>query len=218
MWMNDQSRLDVFIPCGTLTLEGILERPDNHGDLPAAVICHPHPLYGGNMHNNVVRALRKALLEKGVMCLRFNFRGTGRSWGTHGEGIDEIQDVLAALDFIESQERVDPKRIILAGYSFGCWVGLHAAYRDTRPSMLIGISPPLDVSDFSFLKNEKRPKLLVAGDNDFVCSVQNFRKMMEEIPDPKHGVILNGVDHFHFGKEDNLVREVTKFLNQNPIP
>ncbi len=155
--MNDQSRLDVFIPCGTLTLEGILERPDNHGDLPAAVICHPHPLYGGNMHNNVVRALRKALLEKGVMCLRFNFRGTGRSWGTHGEGIDEIQDVLAALDFIESQERVDPKRIILAGYSFGCWVGLHAAYRDTRPSMLIGISPPLDVSDFSFLKTRNAP-------------------------------------------------------------
>ncbi|MBI5250131.1 MAG: alpha/beta fold hydrolase [Desulfomonile tiedjei] len=215
--MNDQSRVEVFIPCGTLTLEGILEHPDADGDLPAAVICHPHPLYGGNMHNNVVRALRKALLEKGVACLRFNFRGAGRSWGTHGEGVDEIQDVLAALDFVEAQERIDPERILLAGYSFGCWVGLHAASRDPRPSRLIGISPPLDVSDFGFLRNEKRPKLIVAGDNDFVCSVQNFRDLMDEIPEPKRGVLLDGVDHFYFGKEDNLVREVAAFLDQHPL-
>lgn len=215
--MSDQSRLEVFVPCGTLTLEGILEYPDTSDEVPAAVICHPHPLYGGNMHNNVVRAIRKALLERGVACLRFNFRGTGRSWGAHGEGVDEIQDVLAALDFIETQERVDTKRIVVAGYSFGCWVGLHAASQDPRPSILIGISPPLDVSDFSFLKNEKRPKLLVVGDTDFVCSVENFRTLLAEIPEPKHSVILIGEDHFHFGREDNIVREVSAFLDQYPI-
>jgi len=215
--MNDRSRIEVSIPCGTLNLEGILEFPDGPGKFPAAVVCHPHPLYGGNMHNNVVRALKKAFLDKGIGCLRFNFRGTGRSWGTHGEGIDEIQDVLAALDFVNTQERLDPQHLILAGYSFGCWVGLHAASKDTRPSLLVGISPPLDVSDFSFLKFEKRPKLLIAGDNDFVCSVTNFERCMDEIPEPKHGIILQGTDHFHFGKEENLVREVSDFLDRHPF-
>jgi uncharacterized protein len=218
VWMNPESRFEVSIPCGTLTLEGVIEYPAVDGALPGAVICHPHPLYGGNMHNNVVRAVRKALLEAGVICLRFNFRGTGRSWGTHGEGIDEIQDVLAALDFLGAQDRVDPARLIVSGYSFGCWVGLHAASLDPRPARLIGISPPLDVSDFSFLKNETRTKLLVVGDMDFVCSVKNFRKLMDEIPQPKHGVILNGIDHFHFGREDNLVREVRAFLDKYPLP
>lgn len=183
----------------------------------AAVLCHPHPLFGGSMHNNVIRALRTGLNERGVICLRFNFRGTGRSWGTHGNGIDEIDDVLAAIDFVQALKEVNSQRLIVAGYSFGCWVGLKAASRDARPKRLIGISPPLDSYDFGFLANELRPKLLLAGDRDFVCPVERFEELVDRIPEPKKGVILPGADHFHVGGEEALVREIGLFLDAFPF-
>jgi uncharacterized protein len=208
-------REDVSIPCGTLTLEGVLERPsDDDRAAAAAVICHPHPLYGGNMHNNVVKALKKGLLERGFACLRFNFRGTGRSWGSHGNGVDEMDDVLAAIDFVLQAHHVDHRTLLVAGYSFGCWVSLKAALRDDRPTMLVGISPPTDVYDFSFLSEETRPKLLIAGDDDFVCSTENFRDLVDRIPEPKNAVLLPGADHFHVGRESALVRELHAFLDR----
>jgi uncharacterized protein len=212
------SRQDVWIPCGTLSLEGVLEYPPTaEGPLPGAVICHPHPLFGGNMHNNVVRTVRKGLLERDMVCLRFNFRGTGRSWGTHGNGVDEVQDVVAAIDFLQQQPGVDKNRLLVAGYSFGCWMALAAAAGDPRPSRLIGISPPLNEYDFSFLKNEHRPKFLIVGDSDFVCSETKFRQLLEEIPEPKVGVVLPGANHFHVGQERILVQEMEKFLEQYPV-
>ena len=211
-------RRDVSIPCGTLTLEGVLEIPDaTENAAAAAVLCHPHPLFGGSMHNNVIRALRTGLNERGLISLRFNFRGTGGSWGTHGNGIDEIDDVLAAIDFLESCKEVDPNRLIVAGYSFGCWVGLRAVSRDPRPKRLIGISPPLDSYDFGFLGNESRPKLLLVGDRDFVCPIDRFEDLLDRIPEPKKGVILPGADHFHVGGEDALVREIGLFLDTFPL-
>jgi hypothetical protein len=212
------TREDVFIRCGSIVLEGVLEAPDISGSLLAgAIICHPHPQYGGNMFNNVVRALRKVFLDRDMICLRFNFRGTGGSEGTYGGGIDEIEDVRAALDFTEGIDRLDSNKLILAGYSFGCWVALNAATRDPRPARLIGISPPVDEYDFSFLKQEKRPKLLVAGDHDFVCSTPKFQQLLDDIPEPKVGKILPGVDHFHVGREDALIGEVDAFLDRYPL-
>jgi uncharacterized protein len=211
-------RKDVFINCGNLVLEGILEIPSVADmPLPAAVICHPHPLYGGNMYNNVAKGVKKGLLERGLICLRFNFRGTGQSEGSHGNGIDELEDVRAALDFLETVEQVDPQRLVVAGYSFGCWVGLRAAVRDSRPARLIGISPPVNSYDFGFLKMEKRPKLLMAGDRDFVCSKEPFLELLEEMSEPKMGVLLPGADHFHMGREADLVANIGIFLDQYPF-
>ncbi|MEW6531909.1 MAG: alpha/beta fold hydrolase [Thermodesulfobacteriota bacterium] len=208
---------DVVIPCGTLILEGIVQTPDHEkGMSGGALICHPHPLYGGNMHNNVTRALSDALVQRGLVSLRFNFRGTGKSQGRHGEGLDEIQDVKAALDFLLQQRNVDPARIVLAGYSFGCWVGFRAASEDPRPTHLIGISPPLDAYDFAFLRAEKRPKLLVAGDRDFICPVDQFKALVDEVPEPKKGVTIEGDDHFHIGREKYLVGAADEFLDEFP--
>jgi alpha/beta superfamily hydrolase len=207
----------VSIPCATIVLEGILEIPevsDNH--VPGAVICHPHPLFGGTMTNNVTKAMTDGLLERGTVCLRFNFRGTGRSQGSYGEGMAEVDDVKAALDFLQRIDEVDPNRIILGGYSFGCWVGLKAASEDRRPQRLIGVSPPVDEYDFSFLKNERRPILLMAGDRDFVCSQEGFKALVESIPEPKVGITLSGADHFHFGREKHLIRETNAFLDRYP--
>jgi len=206
------------MPCGNLLLEGILETPQEVAPpMPAAVLCHPHPLFGGNMHNNVIRALRNGFLEKGIATLRFNFRGTGRSDGKHGNGIDEMEDVRAAIDFLASASEVDPARLVVAGYSFGCWVGLRAAHRDQRPKSLVGISPPLDSYDFSFMTSELRPKLLIVGDRDFVCSVKAFEKLTQEVPMPKMTAILKGADHFHFGTEQHLVALLNSFMNAHPL-
>ncbi len=211
-------KIDVSIPCGTLTLEGVLEAPEHSQTImPGAVICHPHPLYGGNMHNNVVRAVRNAFIDEGFACLRFNFRGTGASWGEYGNGIDELDDVLAAMDFLGSRSEIDEKRLAVAGYSFGCWVGLKAAVRDPRPGRFIGISPPVDEYDFSFLYDETRPKLLIAGDRDFVCSKEGFQKLLDQIPEPKKGIIIPGADHFHMNSEEIITEETKSFLIKYPF-
>ena len=208
---------DVLITCGTLILEGIVQTPDHgQGMSGGALICHPNPLYGGNMHNKVTRALSDALVQRGLVSLRFNFRGTGKIQGMHGEGLDEMQDVKAALDFLLQQQGVDPARMVLAGYSFGCWVGLRAASEDPRPTHLIGISPPLDAYDFAFLRAETRPKLLVAGDRDFICPVEQFKALVDEIPEPKKGVTIEGDDHFHIGREKYLVGAADEFLDEFP--
>jgi len=212
------AREEVFIRCGSIVLEGVVEEPEETASfLGGAVVCHPHPQFGGNMFNNVVRALRKAFLDRNLICLRFNFRGTGRSEGAYGGGIDEIEDVRAALDFAEGLDQLDHKKLVLAGYSFGCWVALKAAARDPRPARLIGISPPVDEYDFSFLKGETRPKLLAAGDRDFVCSLPKFRQLLDETPEPKIGKILPGTDHFHVGREEALISEVNAFLDLYPL-
>ncbi len=211
-------REEVFIRCGAIVLEGIFELPAEAGSpVPGAVICHPHPLYGGNMHNNVSRALKKAFLDRGIASLRFNFRGTGRSEGSHGNGTAELEDVRAALDFMEKADRVDTGNLVVAGYSFGCWVGLHAAWRDPRPSRLVGISPPVNMYDFGFLKEETRPILLLAGDRDFVCDRGAFEELVGEIPEPKRSLVLPGVDHFHVGNEERLGKEVASFLEAFPF-
>jgi alpha/beta superfamily hydrolase len=208
----------VSFPCGELMLEGILEAPAATGDgrLAAAVICHPHPLYGGAMTNNVTAALARGLLERDTICLRFNFRGTGRSQGAYGQGDDETDDVRAALDYLSGVDRTDPERVILAGYSFGCWVGLKAAALDSRPGRLIGVSPPVDEYDFGFLEKELRPILLMAGDRDFVCSEKKFADLTDSVPEPKMSVTFPGADHFHFGRENQLIREIHAFLDRFP--
>lgn len=209
------SRSEIEIPSGKLILEGILEFPDGGGDPPfaAGVVCHPHPLYGGNMFNNVVKAVKKALLEKGMACLRFNFRGTGNSGGTYDEGKAERDDVIAALDYLETLGDIDSEAVLVAGYSFGAWVSLAAGNGDSRPRAFVGVSPPLDMYDFDFLKTEKRPKLLVVGDSDFVCSLERFNSLADQIPEPKMIQIFEGADHFHMGNEGRITARVDHFID-----
>jgi alpha/beta superfamily hydrolase len=209
---------NVTIPCGSIALEGILERPNSlEENLPAAVVCHSHPLYGGNMQEAVSRTVATGLAERGMVSLRFNFRGVGRSGGTFGDAVDELDDVRAALDFLEHLDGIDMCRVMLAGFSFGCWVGLQAGSRDPRPSRLVGISPPVNGHDMSFLSKAERPILLIAGgQDDLYCSEQTFKEFIELIPEPKRAVILPESDHFHNGREYQLVSEINQFLDSYP--
>ena len=125
-----------------IQLEGILHHPDGK-NLPAAVICHPHSLYGGSMDVPMVVSIARTLAERGVIALRFNFRGVGRSEGEFGKGVAELNDVAGAVGLLVREEGVDQGRLYLVGYSFGAWVGLRHAERDARIQGVVAIGLPM---------------------------------------------------------------------------
>ena len=178
----------------------------------AAVVCHPHPLYGGTMHNKVVYQAAKSLDAEGLPVLRFNFRGTGLSAGKHDRGVGEQEDVRAALDFLAKQFPGVP--LLLAGFSFGAWVGLRVGCEYARVTHLIGLGIPVNSSDFSFLRHCKKPKLFVHGSRDEYGAVEKVKRLVASLSGENHLVVVEGVDHFCAGKLDQLVAAITNWLKE----
>jgi alpha/beta superfamily hydrolase len=206
-------RLHISFPSGGLTLEGVWHLPEANGPLSAVVVCHPHPLYGGNMSANVVFYLCQALAGAGMAALRFNFRGVGKSQGEFGGGQAEQDDVRAALDFVLSTPNIDKDKIGLAGYSFGGGVALPVAVQDERVKMLALISPALPDGGEQ-LKEYIKPKFIIVGQNDDVIGQKELRALFEEIPEPKQLEIIGGADHFWDGYEEVVAEKVTGFFAQ----
>jgi len=191
-------------------LEGLLEKDGNRGFV---ILLHPHPLHGGEMRNHVLKALRQGALEEGFSTLRFNFRGVGKSEGSYGEGVKEREDLRGALDFVTSLGAKGP--IVVAGYSFGSMVTARVAPEDERIAGIALISPPLSMEDFSVLKDYPRPKLIVAGDRDFVCPLDRLQELFEELPEPKMLKVIEGCDHFYSWGMHVAVREPFKEFLRN---
>jgi uncharacterized protein len=191
-------------------LEAVLWTPRGGAALPAAaVVCHPHPLFGGTLHNKVVYQAAKALDGLGIATLRFNFRGAGLSEGAHDRGPGERDDVRAALDFLGGEFAGTP--LLAAGFSFGCWVGLEVGCRDPRVRRLIGIGAPVNSSDFSYLLTCPKPKLFVHGGNDQYGDVARLRELVRTLPGESELVVVDGVDHFFSGKVGELGRAVAEW-------
>jgi uncharacterized protein len=165
-----------------------------------AVVCHPHPLFGGTMHNKVVYQAAKALHQRGASVLRFNFRGVGQSEGAYDRGQGEQGDVRAAIDYLADEFPGRP--ILVAGFSFGSSVGLRVGCGDARVVQLIGMGLPVDNIDFSFLRGCTKPKLLIQGGNDQFGSRASMDALFATIPEPKRLVVVDGADHFFTGKLD----------------
>jgi alpha/beta superfamily hydrolase len=172
----------------------------------AALVCHPHPLYGGTLHNKVVFHAMKALNSFGFPVLRFNFRGTGLSEGEHANGIGEVEDVRAALGWLESEFKLP---VIFAGFSFGAAVGLRAAYADDRVSALIALGLPAvrvenrkddRIYDFEFLRDCTKPKLFVSGSRDQFAPPGKLEALVNTFADPKKLVRIEAGDHFFEGR------------------
>src|SRR5277367_4103132 len=167
-----------------------------------AVVCHPHPLFGGTMHNKVVFQAAKALHRSGMAVLRFNFRGAGLSEGVHDKGRGEQDDVRAALDYLAQEFSARP--ILLAGFSFGSWVGLKVGCADPRVEKLIGLGIPVNDSNLKYLRKCEKPKLIIQGGNDQFGSRANVESLFSTLPEPKKLVIVEGVDHFFAGKLEDV--------------
>jgi alpha/beta superfamily hydrolase len=193
-------------------LEALLNegRPDaTH----AVLVCHPHPLYGGTMHNKVVFHAMKALHGFGWPVLRFNFRGAGLSEGVHDQGRGEIDDVRAALEWLERESSLP---IIFAGFSFGAATGLQAACPDPLVAALISLGTPVGVEDrqygYGFLQNCAKPKLFLSGSHDQFGPRAALEKIIACVSEPKKLIFIEGGDHFFAGHLAEMRHEIEKWV------
>jgi hypothetical protein len=162
------------------------------------------------MHNKVVYQAAKSLDALGLPVLRFNFRGTGMSEGKHDRGEGERGDVSAALDFLAAEFAGVP--LLVAGFSFGCWVGLRVGCEDARVTSLIGLGAPVNSSDFSYLTRCAKPKLFVHGSNDQFGDAGELRSMVASLPGENRVVVVDGADHFFVGKLDQVNLAITVWM------
>jgi alpha/beta superfamily hydrolase len=166
----------------------------------AALVCHPHPLFGGTMHNKVVYHAMKTLSGFGFPVLRFNFRGAGMSEGEHDRGHGEQEDVRAALNWLDSAFHLP---MIFCGFSFGAATGLRVGCDDQRVVGLISLGTPVGVEGrsytYKYLQNCTRPKLFVSGSRDQYGPPESLKQVVDAAPEPKEMVIVEGGDHFFEG-------------------
>jgi uncharacterized protein len=201
-----------------VSCEGIIIHPDGVSQAPGLVICHPHPLYGGDMENNVVRGMAEAFAAAGFGVLRFNFRGVGRSTGHYSEGIGEQEDVKAAMEWLMAQSGVDPARLFLAGYSFGARVTLAVASTDQRVSGFIVVAPPVLRGDRPDVKSSRGPKIFLCGDRDPYAPPEALADLVNRLPEPKRLVVLPETDHFFVGQERALGQHAVQLLQELSSP
>ncbi|HJX92047.1 MAG TPA: alpha/beta fold hydrolase [Pyrinomonadaceae bacterium] len=195
---------NLFIPVSHGQLEAILKEPR---DVPAkgvALVLHPHPLGGGTMHNKVVFRAAAALNDAGLTTLRINFRGVGQSSGVHDFGNGELEDVKAGLDYLA--QNYPGESITVCGFSFGARMGMEIGSNDERVKLLISIGTPLSKYEFDFLKDCRKPLLLVHGDRDEFGDVEELRALVNSISDrvPVKLVVIPGTGHFFEGHLDEL--------------
>ncbi|MBN1880926.1 MAG: alpha/beta fold hydrolase [Deltaproteobacteria bacterium] len=201
----------VSIPSGDVTLEGALTITGNAA--PVVIACHPHPHYGGSMYNNVVEALRDELSSRGFSVLRFNFRGIGKSGGASIGGLDDYRDVSAAARFLKHHESTKGRPLLMAGYSYGAWVGIRHALDDRDILAWAAVSPPVSMFDFSYLTDPGVPVCFVSGDRDDFCDLESLRNMFEELLGQKRLEVVPGADHFYMGYEGQMARLVGQFFS-----
>ncbi len=200
-------RVSFVIPAEAVELEAKLEEPEGTPK-GAAVLCHPHPAYGGTMDNRIVARAARAAAGAGFAALRFNFRGAGGSTGTFDGGIGEKADATAAIRWLEARYPAAP--LVMAGYSFGAWVGLQAAFGEPRVAGMIGLGLPLNLYDLDFLARYARPALYIVGTEDEFCSPENLDRFERKLGTSSSVRRIPGADHFfadHAGTVQGLVSE-----------
>jgi len=187
----------------------------------AAVVCHPHPLFGGTLHNKVVFHTMKALNGFGFPVLRFNFRGTGLSQGEHDQGIGEVEDVRAALHWLDAEYHLP---LVFSGFSFGAAVGMRAACPDARVRAVIAAGTPVvpvaaeseapRVYTYDFLQDCAKPKLFISGARDEFGPRAKLEALVGSVPEPKKLVFIEGADHFFEGRLRELREAIEAWMKQ----
>ena len=208
---------NLFVPASVGQLEAILKEPASEPK-GVALVCHPHPLGGGTMHNKVVYRAAAGLVEAGLVTLRFNFRGVGNSNGAHDDGDGERQDVKDVLDYLS--KNYPNLEITLAGFSFGSRVGSEVALGETRIVRLISIGTPVDKYDFSYLKELRKPILFVHGDTDEFGSISSLNSLVEQVAENTETklVVFENCGHFfdkHLTELKDAIRDWTIEKMQN---
>ena len=203
-----------FIDCKGTAIEALLEKKSGRFGL---VVTHPHPLYGGDMHNPVVDIVRRAFSQHGFTTLRFNFRGTGRSQGRFDNGRGEQDDVRAAIDFVKGL-RVET--IVLAGYSFGAWVNALSGAGANWPLRMMMVSPPVAFIDFVDVQSLPELDLVITGQLDEIAPAGQIAALMPAWNRQAKLEIIPGADHFYSQAGSGLDQVVGRYAaglaNQKP--
>lgn len=189
-------------------LEALLQEHDAHDHALTAVVCHPHPLFGGTMHNKVAHRVASTLHGFGAAVLRFNFRGVGKSAGTFDRGEGELADARVALDFL--RERYPDARRWVAGFSFGSWVASRLAAGAPDVERLVMIAPPVHTQTFEEMRTYAVPKLVVQGLADDICRPENLAKVWPEWAEPKRLMKVDEASHFF----DRHLQDLAEALRQ----
>ena len=200
----------MTIPGPAGELEALLEFDPARKPRMTAAVCHPHPLYGGTMHNKVVFRAARAAREAGLATLRFNFRGVGASQGKHDKGIGERDDVRAALDCLSA--RFPSLPVCVIGFSFGSWVGLRVGAEDARVVALVGLGLPTIDSDYSYLRGVTKPKLILQGTRDPYGRREDVQAVFDSLSEPKQIHWVEGAEHFFQARLQEVRDAIHKFL------
>ena len=203
-----------------IVLQGVLVQPSSssspssrHSPELGAVLCHPHPLYGGSMDNNVLFAAEQALNAHDISTLRFNFRGVGQSTGEHGGGIEEAKDVIAACQYMKNSTR--STKVHVVAYSFGVFAFLHAAASGLTVESCALIAPPLSAMDFSNLSPPDCRTAIIVGDSDEYCRQPDLQQWLGQHQGSGFALgktVLSDTDHFFVGSENQLRESLVALL------
>lgn len=202
-----EEKLILKGPAGDIqTLYSVVQDAGEH----IAVICHPHPLYGGTMDNKVVHYTARALHEMGMPVARFNFRGVGQSAGTFADAVGEADDVRAVIDWL--RRRHPDRPLLLAGFSFGSYVAASIA-RQVHVDMLISIAPPVNLYNFGHVAYSN-PWLIIMGDEDEVVPVDEVRQWLSAPWQGRQVVWMEGASHFFHGRLPELSGHIQQWVTR----
>ncbi|HMC21997.1 MAG TPA: alpha/beta fold hydrolase [Thermoanaerobaculia bacterium] len=194
--------VDIFSSAGRL--EALYRELQDPAGI--AVICHPHPLGGGTLHNKVVFRAARGLENANIATLRFNFRGVGASSGKHDEGEGEQDDVMAAIEW--AKKKHSGKKLIVGGFSFGAWVASRVACEMPEVDAMFLIGTPVNKYDFGHLRSCEKPILFLHGTQDEHGDVEKLEKLAQQVRNAET-VIVTGADHF-FSKQLDAVDETVR--------
>lgn len=197
----------IRIPVGAISLDARLAVPPHA--TTGAVVCHPHPQYGGSMENELILALTTALGAAGLATLRFDFRGVGASGGAHDHGRGEVEDVRAAAATLRT--RLGAPRVALVGYSFGSVMALQAGCSDgAGVAGIVAIGPPVRMVALDFLQASAVPLAFVTGDHDQFCPLTTLAAVRERVAPASALAVVAGADHFFGGHLEELTGRVVE--------
>jgi uncharacterized protein len=200
----------MILEAGEVNLEAVLWEPKGMPPRGAALVCHPHPLYGGTMNNRVVFRAARGAVDAGLAALRFNFRGVGKTTGTYAHGMGELRDAVFLLDWLQARYPALPLAIV--GFSFGAWVGLRAGSQDPRVGALVGLGVPVQAYDFEFLVDNLKPSRYIIGTQDEFCPRHRMVELESRLPQTSTVTWVEGADHFFADCVDVIRKLVGEFL------
>jgi len=197
-------------------LEALLEEPEDQAPNAAVLVCHPHPLHGGTMHNKVVYRIARGLRRSGAVVLRFNYRGVNRSEGKYDEGLGEIEDARAALQVLRSRYPQLP--FSLAGFSFGSRIILKLGCEIAEVSRLIAVGFPASYQDSKELGRCDTPRVFILSTNDEFCPVPAMEAYFAGLPGPKELIWIEARNHFFAGALDEFETAVYSVGSSITVP